>query len=65
MPAARRSYLLRFLLFFIIVFGLLARRLRTPYQIVMVVGGVLLGFPAEPAWPTNWVAGAQARIHGT
>src|SRR5215469_2922722 len=33
-----------FLLLFIIVFGLLAQRLRTPYPIVMVVGGLLLGF---------------------
>jgi CPA1 family monovalent cation:H+ antiporter len=32
------------LLLFIIVFGLLARRLGTPYPIVMVVGGLLLGF---------------------
>ena len=31
------------LLLFIIVFGLLARRLETPYPIVMVVGGLLLG----------------------
>lgn len=31
------------LMFFIVVFGLLARRLRTPYPIVMVVGGLLLG----------------------
>src|SRR5215471_11550214 len=37
------------LLFFIIVFGLLARRLGTPYPIVMVVGGLFLGlFPAIP-----------------
>src|SRR6266404_6097126 len=32
-----------FLLLFIVVFGLLARRLGTPYPIVMVVGGLLLG----------------------
>ena len=32
------------LLLFIVVFGLLARRLGTPYPIVMVVGGLLLGF---------------------
>src|SRR5580704_14068707 len=31
------------LLFFIVVFGLLARKLGTPYPIVMVVGGLLLG----------------------
>jgi CPA1 family monovalent cation:H+ antiporter len=32
------------LLLFIIVFGLLARRIGVPYPIVMVVGGLLLGF---------------------
>src|SRR5215475_11222987 len=32
------------LLLFIVVFGLLARKLGTPYPIVMVVGGLLLGF---------------------
>jgi Na+/H+ antiporter len=32
------------LLLFIIVFGVLARKLGTPYPIVMVVGGLLLGF---------------------
>jgi Na+/H+ antiporter len=32
------------LLLFIVVFGLLARRLGTPYPIVMVIGGLLLGF---------------------
>jgi monovalent cation/hydrogen antiporter len=32
-----------FLLLFIVVFGLLARKLGTPYPIVMVVGGLLLG----------------------
>src|SRR5271169_6329326 len=31
------------LLFFIVVFGLLAQRLGTPYPIVMVVGGLALG----------------------
>src|SRR5258706_6891821 len=31
------------LLLFIVVFGLLARRLGTPYPIVMVLGGLLLG----------------------
>ena len=31
------------LLLFIVVFGLLARRFETPYPIVMVVGGLLLG----------------------
>ena len=32
------------LLLFIVVFGVLARRFETPYPIVMVVGGLLLGF---------------------
>jgi monovalent cation/hydrogen antiporter len=31
------------LLFFVVVFGLLARRLGMPYPIVMVIGGLLLG----------------------
>ncbi len=31
-----------FLLLFIVVFGLLAQRIRTPYPIVMVLGGLLL-----------------------
>jgi Na+/H+ antiporter len=38
------------LLLFIIVFGLLARKLGTPYPIVMVIGGLLLGF--VPGVPT-------------
>src|ERR1700744_16788 len=37
------------LLFFIVVFGILARKLSTPYPIVMVAGGLLLSFvPAVP-----------------
>jgi Na+/H+ antiporter len=32
------------LLLFIIAFGILARKLGTPYPIVMVIGGLLLGF---------------------
>jgi Na+/H+ antiporter len=32
-----------FLLLFIVAFGLLARRLETPYPIVMVAGGLLIG----------------------
>jgi len=32
-----------FLLLFVVVFGLLARRLGTPYPIVMVLGGLVLG----------------------
>src|SRR5215208_5122103 len=39
-----------FLLLFVVVFGLLARKLQTPYPIVMVVGGLLLGLiPGIPA----------------
>src|ERR1700761_6336452 len=38
------------LMVFIIVFGLFARRLGTPYPIVMVVGGLALGF--IPGIPT-------------
>ena len=42
------------LLVFIVVFGLLARRLGTPYPIVMVIGGLLLGFvPGIPAITLN------------
>jgi CPA1 family monovalent cation:H+ antiporter len=37
------------LLFFIVVFGILARKLGTPYPIIMIVGGLLLSFiPAVP-----------------
>src|SRR5580692_5757017 len=37
------------LLFFIVVFGILARKLSTPYPIIMVAGGLLLSFvPAVP-----------------
>lgn len=35
---------LLFLLLFIVVFGFLAQRLRTPYPIVMVIGGLFLSF---------------------
>ena len=42
------------LLLFIIVFGLLARRLGTPYPIVMVIGGLVLGFlPGMPGITLN------------
>jgi monovalent cation/hydrogen antiporter len=38
------------LLLFIVVFGVLARKVKTPYPIVMVVGGLLLGFvPGIPS----------------
>src|ERR1700761_5747105 len=37
------------LLFFIVAFGILARKLSTPYPIIMVIGGLLLSFiPAVP-----------------
>jgi CPA1 family monovalent cation:H+ antiporter len=37
------------LLLFVVVFGTLARRLNTPYPIVLVIGGLLLSFvPAVP-----------------
>ena len=42
------------LLLFIVVFGLLARRLGTPYPIVMVIGGLLLGLvPGIPKITLN------------
>ena len=42
------------LLLFIVVFGLLAQRLRTPYPIVMVIGGLLLSFiPGIPRIALN------------
>src|SRR5579862_5134948 len=42
------------LLLFIVVFGLLARKLGTPYPIVMVVGGLLLGLvPGIPQITLN------------
>lgn len=42
------------LLVFIVVFGLLARRLGTPYPIVMVIGGLLLGLvPGIPQMTLN------------
>src|SRR5258707_13034487 len=46
--AAELIFLL--LLLFVAVFGLLARKLGTPYPIVMVIGGLLLSFvPAIPS----------------
>src|SRR3954454_643286 len=42
------------LLLFIVVFGLLARKLRTPYPIVMVIGGLIIGFlPGMPSIDLN------------
>ncbi len=42
------------LLFFVVVFGILARKLGTPYPIVMVLGGLLLSvIPAVPGVVLN------------
>jgi Na+/H+ antiporter len=42
------------LLFFVVAFGFLARKLHTPYPIVMVVGGLVLGFfPGLPDFALN------------
>jgi monovalent cation/hydrogen antiporter len=42
------------LLFFVVVFGLLAKKLQTPYPIVLVIGGLLLGFvPGIPKISLN------------
>src|SRR5215470_3813989 len=42
------------LLFFVVAFGVLARKLLTPYPIVMVVGGLLLSFiPGIPKVSLN------------
>jgi CPA1 family monovalent cation:H+ antiporter len=42
------------LLLFIVVFGLIARKLGTPYPIVMVIGGLMLGFiPGIPRIALN------------
>ena len=42
------------LLLFIVGFGLLARKLKTPYPIVMVIGGLILGLiPRVPALTLN------------
>ena len=42
------------LLLFVVAFGALARKLQTPYPIILVIGGALLGFvPAIPNVPLN------------
>src|SRR3979490_1698583 len=42
------------LLLFVIVFALLARRLRTPYPVVLVIAGLLLSFvPGVPRFSLN------------
>src|SRR5580700_3613389 len=42
------------LLFFVVVFGTLAQKLKTPYPIVLVIGGLLLSFvPGIPKISLN------------
>ncbi len=42
------------LLLFVVAFGALARKLQTPYPIILVIAGALLGFvPAIPKIPLN------------
>ena len=42
------------LLLFVVAFGALARKLQTPYPIILVIAGALLGFvPAIPNIPLN------------
>src|SRR4051812_10412624 len=42
------------LLLFVVAFGALARRLQTPYPIILVIAGALLGFvPAIPRVPLD------------
>jgi CPA1 family monovalent cation:H+ antiporter len=42
------------LLLFVVVFAALARKLQTPYPIVLVVAGLILGFvPGIPRIPLN------------
>src|SRR5712671_2130725 len=42
------------LLLFVVAFGVLARRLKTPYPIVLVIGGLLLSFiPGIPKVTLN------------
>src|SRR3954469_23340108 len=42
------------LLLFVVLFGMLARRLGTPYPIVMVIGGLILSFiPGTPEIKLN------------
>lgn len=51
---AQIEFVFLLLLLFIILFGLLAQRLRTPYPIVMVLGGLLLGLiPGIPSTELN------------
>jgi len=42
------------LMFFVVAFGVLARKLKIPYPIVLVIGGTLLGFiPGIPRVQLN------------
>src|SRR6267154_3062477 len=42
------------LLLFVVAFGALARKLQTPYPLILVIAGALLGFvPAIPNIPLN------------
>src|SRR5258708_24868602 len=42
------------LLLFVVAFGVLARKLQTPYPIILVIAGALLGFvPGIPNIPLN------------
>ena len=42
------------LLLFVVAFGALARKLQTPYPIILVIAGALLGFvPGIPKIPLN------------
>src|SRR4029077_11438373 len=48
------EFIFLLLLLFVIVFGLLARRLGTPYPIVMVIGGLVVGLlPGMPGITLN------------
>jgi len=48
------QFIFLLLLLFVVVFGLLARKVGTPYPIVMVIGGLLLSFvPAIPGIKLN------------
>ncbi len=48
------EYVFLLLLLFIVVFGILARKVGTPYPIIMVLGGLLLSFvPAIPDFTLN------------
>jgi CPA1 family monovalent cation:H+ antiporter len=48
------EFVLLLLLLFVVVFGLLSKKLKTPYPIVLVVGGLLLSFvPGVPRIQLN------------